>query len=231
LNKLCPICGKEFTTRSNVQKYCSRKCKNDYQSRFNTEDEKIVKEFEEIIREPMYSWLRRKYIDEKWTYREIMVELGMNENARRLKRMLEHFGIPIRDSSEAVKLQHERDKSRREIFKKVIATESAKIKKAIGNQRNRKHSTLEKAAKSIFKYFGFSPISEYAVWIYNIDFAFPDIKLAVEIDGGNWHTSDKKIEIDGEKQDYLLSQGWEIKRYKAEEFDKLMHFLADLKHR
>jgi very-short-patch-repair endonuclease len=66
-----------------------------------------------------------------------------------------------------------------------------------------------------FLRLGYSPIASLAVGKYNIDIAFADVKVAVEIDGGHWHEStEKKIISDNNKRAFLEPLGWTITRYK-----------------
>jgi very-short-patch-repair endonuclease len=60
---------------------------------------------------------------------------------------------------------------------------------------------------------GLSPFPNLAVGRYNIDIAFQDVLLAIEVDGGNWHNSPKKRELDHKKSKYLSSLGWNIIRF------------------
>ena len=57
------------------------------------------------------------------------------------------------------------------------------------------------------------PVPNLAVFKYCIDLAFEKEKLAVEVDGGNWHGSAKKKRQDAEKTAFLEPLGWEIIRF------------------
>ena len=43
-----------------------------------------------------------------------------------------------------------------------------------------------------------------------VDFAFPDAKIAVEYNGGNWHNTPQKRACDEIKTAFLRQQGWTI---------------------
>lgn len=63
------------------------------------------------------AWLRRRYIDEKASYRELSGELGYAKGGPRgVRSMLEHFGIPIRHGTEAAIVQWQNNPERREAF-------------------------------------------------------------------------------------------------------------------
>jgi very-short-patch-repair endonuclease len=59
---------------------------------------------------------------------------------------------------------------------------------------------------------GHTGIPQFSAHIYNIDLAFPDKKIAIEIDGGNWHTGAKHSLEDAKKASYLLRNGWLLLR-------------------
>ena len=84
------------------------------------------------------------------------------------------------------------------------------IKRALSVQEQAKLSKLEKYVLDYFNNCGLSPVPLYAVYKFNIDLAFPEHKLAVEIHGGNFHTTPRKIKQDKAKEEYLKSIGWDI---------------------
>jgi very-short-patch-repair endonuclease len=59
-----------------------------------------------------------------------------------------------------------------------------------------------------FKEVGIEVVPLYAFGIFNLDFAIPDSKIAIEINGGNWHTSHRKRKQDMAKLKVLNSAGW-----------------------
>lgn len=52
---------------------------------------------------------------------------------------------------------------------------------------------------------------------YRIDFAWPDIQVAVEVEGGSWsggrHTTGQGFSDDCQKYNLLTTQGWSVLRY------------------
>jgi very-short-patch-repair endonuclease len=59
---------------------------------------------------------------------------------------------------------------------------------------------------------GLSPVAQCPVEGYIVDFAFPDIKLAIEADGAAYHAEDRR-ERD-RKRDWVLGRkGWTVKRF------------------
>jgi very-short-patch-repair endonuclease len=57
---------------------------------------------------------------------------------------------------------------------------------------------------------GLYPAPLYAVDKFNVDIAFPSIRLALEYNGGNWHNTDEKREQVARKRAYLEAHGWTV---------------------
>ena len=53
-------------------------------------------------------------------------------------------------------------------------------------------------------------IANYPVDGYLVDFAFPDIKLAVEIDGFGWHRDIQAFQHDRRRRNALVTSGWTV---------------------
>lgn len=60
---------------------------------------------------------------------------------------------------------------------------------------------------------GLAPVPLFAVDKFNIDFAFPEQRIAVEYHGGNWHNTPEKREQDDRKRRYLESIGWTVRTF------------------
>lgn len=60
---------------------------------------------------------------------------------------------------------------------------------------------------------------KYRNGIYEYDFAFPNIKLDVEIDGGT-HKTEKVKKIDERRDNFSRANGWTVVRFEAEEVKK-----------
>lgn len=167
----------------------------------------------EQVGEPIGDYLRRRYVVEKATYRELCAEL--NINTRTLMRRMEQYGITPIDPKTAGRRNYRKNK---DVYRHNLTAYRnndkvvSKIAKTRQGQWSKFSSDNAKAVFFALKEMGFSPIPEYAVYRYNIDLAFPDQKLAVEIDGGNWHTSPVHQKKDNKKESYLTSQGWTVLR-------------------
>ena len=75
-------------------------------------------------------------------------------------------------------------------------------------------SPAEEKIKSGFKRFNLNPIQNYPIDFFFIDFAFPEIKMGIELDSFAWHINNEK---DLRRHDYITNKGW-----------KLHHFMAKL---
>lgn len=59
--------------------------------------------------------------------------------------------------------------------------------------------------------------TQYRVLNYWVDFAFPNIKLAVECDGGRWHSTEEQILKDKKRDKILTNMGWIVLRFKEKD--------------
>lgn len=84
------------------------------------------------------------------------------------------------------------------------------------NRHKRKLSKGENILHKIFKdnglYDKYNIVNEYPLYPYIIDFAFVDIKIAVEYDGEPHFKNNKRIEHDIKRDNYLNLQGWNVYR-------------------
>lgn len=62
-------------------------------------------------------------------------------------------------------------------------------------------------------------VSKYRNGLYEYDFAFPDKRIDVEIDGGT-HKSDKVKKIDARRDAFSKENGWIVIRFEAERVKK-----------
>ena len=62
---------------------------------------------------------------------------------------------------------------------------------------------------------GLYPQRQYLISKHRVDFAFPQYKLAIEIDGPH-HRNFSQIEIDKKRRDVAENLGWTVRRFSAE---------------
>jgi len=78
-------------------------------------------------------------------------------------------------------------------------------------------------------------VQEYTSGLYSYDFAWPDIKLDVEVDGGT-HNQEKVQQIDAERDKFSIANGWRVYRATAAQVqsdvvavvDELLAFAKDV---
>jgi very-short-patch-repair endonuclease len=61
------------------------------------------------------------------------------------------------------------------------------------------------------------PVFQYAVTVDGrrivIDFAYPHLKIAIEVDGYEWHRTREQLQADHERQALLVLLGWKVLRF------------------
>lgn len=98
----------------------------------------------------------------------------------------------------------------REATRKMVQTDEHRHKIARTKQERAVLSGDEAAIMAGFNAAGLFPVPLFAIHRYNIDFAFPDARLAIEYNGGNWHNTPKKRREDAIKQAWLEANGWTV---------------------
>lgn len=69
---------------------------------------------------------------------------------------------------------------------------------------------------------------------FEIDIAFPELKIAIEVDGYRYHRADDRFQTDRTKQNALISAGWRVLRFTWADIDdrpayvirEILHLLA-----
>jgi len=95
-------------------------------------------------------------------------------------------------------------------------------------KRGEYHPTSpEKEAKEILSKMGIEYIPQYSTRTgFVIDYAIPDKKIAIEIDGTKWHSSKKAQQRDRFKDYQLRREGWKVIRIKEDEINKMEEELS-----
>lgn len=173
-----------------------------------------IDKLSEQLGEPVESWLRRRYVDEGATYRELTAEA--NINTRSLMRLMRRFNITPISASEAAKRQKDKDPEAFERFLSERLSPEAKRKAALTRQANWRKTSSDREDELLKSLNDASlyPEREYAVDVFNIDFAFVDAKLAVELDP-RWHNTGRKAKADKKKDEFLTSCEWTVLRLDA----------------
>ena len=158
------------------------------------------------------------YVENKLSLKDIMIKYNIKSRSYLTDKLLKD---KMRSISEANKIVHEKHPER---FKH---TEKSKAKlREIRLRYLKEHpentawrksneSYPETVFKSYLKDRGYDQkyliIQEYSMFPYFIDFAFVDIKLAIEIDGSQ-HLVPERMEKDKLKDQLLVDNGWKVIR-------------------
>ena len=148
--------------------------------------------------------------------------------------------------SEETKQQIGKSLNSSEKFKSAVTSKVFREKVSLGRRKfleenpdqvpyRLNHSSKESYSEKIFReglerHLITGWIQEMNFSIYRLDFAFPAIKLDVEIDGETHLTENVKL-IDERRDNFLRSREWEVLRFTAKElkhnFDNCIHKLKE----
>jgi very-short-patch-repair endonuclease len=186
-------------------------------------------------------YLRNKYENELLSISNIAQACGIDY--RTVHKYLDKFGIKKRTKSEGMHLRFDKmtDEEKKDHTKKAV--EAIKEKEWTEEERHKmarsrvrvKMSTYEKwFAKELIDndlyYFMFS----YPIGRYSADFAFPTIKLTIEVDS-EWHRKADIVDKDERKERYLKAEGWDTLRLRVHNNKNLVEdtsaIIAKLKER
>lgn len=85
------------------------------------------------------------------------------------------------------------------------------IRQAQGRERTKSHASLEALAlHQVLVETGIPATLEKAFGPYNLDIAFDELPIAVEIQGGNWHSHGRHGARLPKRREYILSSGWHL---------------------
>jgi very-short-patch-repair endonuclease len=80
--------------------------------------------------------------------------------------------------------------------------------------RARPDGLLEARMARVFREHGLPmPVFQHRVGRYRVDFAYPDLRIAIEVDGFEVHGSPAALQSDLERQNRLVSAGWTVLRF------------------
>jgi len=87
----------------------------------------------------------------------------------------------------------------------------------LAQQAQQRVSSVELMLYNALVAAGLSPVQQYSIPPYTIDYAFPSYKLAVECDGDYWHSTPWQIKKDKQRDKYLAELGWRTLRIKEKQ--------------
>lgn len=242
-NAICIICGKGYYKHpSNLtSRCCSTDCKEEY--RFRNGDFSLVPycKSKNMSIEEFLKKIDVMHNQEMKTIKQISEELGIVRIS--LMRVCKKYGIKTRTISEDNKRRYatmteeqikgqtrKANEGIRELFKDPKWKEE-QVKKVLEAQ-NFHRSKPELLFEQLLNENGYFPEVQYTEGMagFVLDFAFPEIKLAIEIDGEYWHSLLKTIKRDKRKNYYLgVKKGWELIRIPASDFtNNSEHYLWEV---
>jgi len=197
----CEICHKrKWVKGSYAKKYKYFFCGFEHKGEFKTLQ--FAKKFPKPIFEDLYC-------KQKKSFREIAKKLGINE--RTVHRLLDRYGIEIRRGGPAVQTQWINNPKRRELTAIRFAR----------NTSNRIPSKHEKEMMKILLERNENFVFQYPIYKYILDFAFPDRKIAIEID--EKHHLFKSVKAkDAERDTWLKSKGWIVYRIEPHQINSFV---------
>ena len=80
---------------------------------------------------------------------------------------------------------------------------------------------IERTMASILDSLGVNYVFQYPILRYDVDFAIPNLKIAIECDGEYWH---RDKEADQRRQEKIEAEGWTVLRYT----DSIIYKAADM---
>jgi very-short-patch-repair endonuclease len=216
----CERCGKTFERKASQaarsrHAYCSRAC---HYKPVPSEDE-----------------LRAAYANQ--TAADVAKVYGVDRSA--VASWLDRYGIPRRTISESKALQtgrltYEERLAATAASRLVINAPGGKphdwlVKRALGVQRAGRMSPYEATVFTwAAQFLGYMPVAQYAIDKYNVDIAIPACRIAIEVQGGLWHTrhSPRKTAQDEAKRAVLKLAGWTVIYIQARDRPTLARNLA-----
>lgn len=232
INAVCVICGKGYykhPSRPNTN-CCSTECYKEFSYRNGKFSLIPYCKDKGITVDDFVKTIDRMHNEEMKTIKQIAEELGIVRIS--LMRMCKKYGIKTRTIAEdnhrryanmtELQIKEQTKKANegiRELFKNPQWKEN-QIKKVMEAQ-NFVRSKPELLFEKLMNENGYFPEVQYTEGMagFMIDFAFPEIKLAIEIDGEYWHNLEKTKKRDKCKNYYLgVKKGWELIRIPASDF-------------
>ncbi len=167
-----------------------------------------------------YNWTDiQAYYDEGHSWREVASHFGMASETLRRARIRGDF-VTSRDASEAQKLARKKNprKHTKATKKKLREHMLRRLKDGtyptLGrNFQGRPKSYPEKWWQSVIdaRFDNTDYEDEYKFGIYSLDYAWPDLKRCIEVDGSQ-HEEQQQKASDKRKDAYLLKEGWQVLR-------------------
>lgn len=173
--------------------------------------------YNKIFLESELEQIKSDYIDNQLSYREIAVKYNIRSKSF-IQKLLNGKSRSISEANRLVRKKHPEWFRHTEESKQKIREARLKYMKEHPENTAWRLSNCSYPEQQFIKFLNkykyteqYRIIREYSIFPYFIDFAFPDQKLAVEIDGSQ-HLLPERKQKDIEKDKLLISQGWKVIR-------------------
>lgn len=133
-----------------------------------------------------------------------------------IRQILKNMGVHVRTDGEAMKLRWSMYslKEREHIVKRAhdkirgrVRPRTERLERAQARRGHFSSSNEKLVFDWLIEFAGVAEVA-YPVDIFTCDLAYPEQKLAIEVDGGSWHSSGKKYFYDVGKANVLCAYGW-----------------------
>lgn len=224
-NAICAFCGKPFWSKGSSNLCCSEECGKRYSHKRGIQSYwKCIEEERNIP--SLKDWINNEHNIKMRTILDISNDLNVTRIT--IMRWCKMWGVKTRTvsednyrryanmSAEDKNIQTEAAHKQIRILFKNDKWKNNQIKKVLGAQ-NFNESKPELAIRQSLIDHGYGDfIPQYQLGSFFVDIAFPDIKLAIEIDGEYWHSLPKVVSRDKRKNSYIQdSCGWDLVRVPA----------------
>lgn len=222
---ICQYCKKEFEHRiTESKKFCSKKCSNRYNGQLRILPLVTIK----------CSWCNKEYKVRRYYAKD----KEKNNNNTYCSRGCLHKYLATLIAKQRYNFKgHKRKmfcvicgtpKDVRFSMQKRFKTCSLKCSSILSNINNSRTSKIEDYLYNELIKVGLEPIRQYPFENYVIDFAFPDIKLAIECDGTYWHNLENVKQRDDKKDIVIKNNHWEIIRIPEKDIKEDIKKVIDL---
>lgn len=184
---VCPVCGRTFDAKMNqTRETCSRACAGNMRLR------KAIDRWSARVGEPVDAWLRRRYVEEGASFRDLMADMGLNE-VRTLSKVMRLLGIEIRRGTVAVRQQWQGAEARRASQSLRVKTNPRFLSELGRYAHGKEPSPREIVIRHWLEGVGVRVVPQYPVQFvsadgrrmaYHLDLFLPELRAAIEVYGG-----------------------------------------------